>query len=76
MTEHLIQANPVTTIATAGAAVALAGSGHMPTHQIDPDEESFALREDMRRIQAVMMARMAATGYQPAMAMASQPVRR
>ena len=36
-------------------------------------KESFALREDMRKQQAVMIARMKAAGHEPAMAMANQP---
>ena len=36
------------------------------------EEQSFAVREDMRRMQALMVARMQATGYQPAMAVANQ----
>lgn len=35
-------------------------------------QESFALKEDMRRMQALMAARMMAQGYQPAMALAGQ----
>ena len=34
-------------------------------------EMSFAAREDMRKMQAVMVARMKANGYQPAMAAAN-----
>jgi len=36
--------------------------------------ESFALREDMKKMQAIMVARAKAAGYEPAMAMA-QPTR-
>ena len=36
-------------------------------------KESFAAREDMRKMQAVMMARMKAAGHEPAMAMGAQP---
>ena len=35
------------------------------------EQESFAAREDMRKMQAVMIARMQAAGYQPAMALAN-----
>lgn len=38
-------------------------------------KESFAIREDMRKMQTVMMARMKAAGHEPAMAMAAQPAR-
>lgn len=38
-------------------------------------KESFAIREDMRKMQTVMMARMKAAGHEPAMAMAAQPTR-
>ena len=36
-------------------------------------KESFAAREDMRKMQAVMIARMKAAGHEPAMAMGAQP---
>ena len=39
------------------------------------EDESFAAREDMRKMQTVMLSRMQAQGYPPAMAMAGQQVR-
>ena len=43
---------------------------HAQTHH--EAKESFAIREDMRKMQTVMMARMKASGHEPAMAMAAQ----
>jgi hypothetical protein len=67
-----IQAHPGLAITTALGAGGLAASATLE----DPvtrktahlEDESFTMREDMRRMQALMAARMAATGYQPAMA--------
>ena len=67
-----VQGNPTAAIGAAAAAGGLAASAMGSHHgrERDLEEESFAMREDMRRMQALMAARMAATGYQPAMAMA------
>jgi hypothetical protein len=68
----------------AGAAMAITGLSYLFGGKSDGDnadrhsqqyheaKESFAIREDMRKMQAVMTARMAASGHQPAMALASQ----
>jgi hypothetical protein len=66
--------NKTATIATAAAVGGLiAANSHahhraLPREMTQPPQDSFAMREDMRRMQALMQARMAATGYQPAMA--------
>lgn len=66
------------TIASAGVAGGLAVTAKEALssgkHEDSMETESFAMKEDMRRMQALMMARMAATGYQPAIA-ANQPSR-
>jgi|GEM_PF-6729796 len=71
----------------AGAAMAITGLSYLFSDKSGADnasrhaehhaeaKESFAIREDMRKMQAVMMARMQANGHQPAMAAAGQPGR-
>jgi|SRR5579884_2239971 len=66
----------------AGAGLAYAGISYLASDKQPETErhaehyhearESFAMREDMRKYQAVMMARMQANGYAPAAQMASQ----
>lgn len=63
-----------------GIALAIMGVTHLVSHKSDRDnaaehaqnraerQESFALREDIRRAQATMMARMQSAGHDPAMA--------
>lgn len=66
--------NKALSIGTAAGAGALAASTSMMHQETAPrvsaEEESFAMREDMRRMQALMMARMQAQGYEPAVALA------
>jgi hypothetical protein len=61
-------ANPAITIgtaATAGALIASTGKKPVPV-------ESHATREDIRRMQAQMIERMQAAGYQPSFALSGQ----
>ena len=67
-----ITENPGLSIAGAATAGALIGAaGHSKNKGPSVEEQSFAAREDIRRMQALMVARMQAQGYQPAMAMNS-----
>lgn len=62
-------------LATKVGGIVLAASGIkylMSEKQEAPEPESFAAQEDMKRMQALMVARMRAQGYQPAMPAASQ----
>ena len=62
-------------LATKIGGVVLAVSGIkylMSEKQEAPEPESFAAQEDMKRMQALMIARMRAQGYQPAMATGQQ----
>lgn len=66
----------------AGAAMAFTGLRYLLSDKSESEnaerhaqayheaKESFAIREDMRKMQAVMLARMQAAGHQPAMDMA------
>jgi hypothetical protein len=56
--------------AAAGAIVAGASKAHHGHSQ--GHDQSFTVREQQRAAEALMVARMAAQGYQPAMAMAGQ----
>jgi hypothetical protein len=64
-----------TGLAAAAAAVAggfiAAASGQGGSVE-QADKRSFAMEEEMRRVDALMQARMAANGYAPAMAMAGK----
>jgi hypothetical protein len=56
-----------------GAVLAISGIKYLMSEKEEaPEQESFAAREDMKRTQALMIARMRAQGYQPAMAAAQQ----
>ncbi|MFO0388943.1 MAG: hypothetical protein ACK502_04385 [Alphaproteobacteria bacterium] len=57
-----------------GAVLAVSGLKYVLSEkqEAEPEQESFAVREDMKRTQALMIARMRAQGYQPAMATAGQ----
>lgn len=55
-------------IGSAAAAGGLIGAAHLGKKHHE-DAPSFAEREDLRNVQALMIARMQAQGYQPAMAM-------
>lgn len=69
----------------AGAAMSITGLSYLFSGSKDSEnaerhsqhyqeaKESFAIREDMRKMQTIMMARMQASGHQPAMA--AQPAR-
>ncbi len=61
-------------IAISSAAVTggLLGAAHFGKHHHEEAAISFAEREDMRNVQALLVARMQAQGYQPAMAMNAQ----
>lgn len=57
--------------AAAGAMIAVrTHEAHAPLPQVmvDPERESFTMREDIRRMQALMQARAAAMGVQPSAA--------
>jgi hypothetical protein len=67
----------------AGAAALIMGANYLLSDKKESHEsgrarehhearESFALREDMRKMQAVMVARMQASGHEPAMAQQSR----
>jgi len=63
-------------LAAGGASYLLSDHGKHSAPSVEgPVEapESYIAREDMRKMQAVMLARMQAQGYQPAMALANQP---
>ncbi len=56
-----------------GIVLAVTGVKYLTAEKEEaPERESFAAQEDMKRMQALMMARMRAQGYQPAMQMAGQ----
>jgi hypothetical protein len=56
-----------------GIVLAVSGLKYLTSEKEEaPERESFAAQEDMKRMQALMVARMRAQGYQPAMAMAGQ----
>ncbi len=56
-----------------GIVLAVSGLKYLTSEKEAPEErESFAEREDMKRVQALMLARMRAQGYQPAMAAGQQ----
>jgi len=59
------------TLAVVGYKYLTSSKTEMP-HPSPEAEESFAIKEDMRKAQALMMLRMRAQGYEPAMALANQ----
>jgi len=65
----------------AGTALVWTGYKHLSApkteapHPHPEVDESFAIKEDMRRTDALMALRMRAQGYEPAMALANQPGR-
>ena len=70
---RLVAENKEIAIASAaGAGAVIGAAAHGKRQEPDLEEISFAAREDTRRMQALMVARMQAQGYEPAMAMAGQ----
>lgn len=71
---HLLAENKEVAITGAALAGGVAGAALHKKHDesAELEQQTFAEREDMRRMQALMLARMQAQGYQPAMAMNSQ----
>jgi hypothetical protein len=55
----------IATAAGAGALLAASSKSHHYVPQMSAAEQSFAMREQMRASDALMAARMAATGYNP-----------
>ena len=56
---------------TIGLCLWLMAGADCGAQSLASDQRSFAAEQDIRKMQAVMMARMQAQGYQPAMAMAN-----
>jgi hypothetical protein len=70
-------------VRAAGAVMAFGGAHYLLSNKEESPhsermqraheaQDSFAVREDMRRMQGLMVARMQANNYQPAMALANQ----